>query len=125
MRKKQGKIKDESLARRYRRRLRIREKVIGSPEKPRISVCKSNKHLLVQIVDDSASKTLFSVQTFGKNAVPGAKANKEGAKAVGAMVAKNLKEKNISNAVFDRAGYMFHGVLAAMVEGMRENGIRI
>lgn len=125
MRKRQGKIKDKSLARRYRRRLKIRERVMGSAEKPRISICKSNKHLVVQIINDTESKTLFSVQTFGKNAVPGASANKEGAKAVGTVVAKNLKEKNINRAVFDRAGYRYHGVLAAMVEGMRENGIAI
>ncbi len=125
MRKKQGKIKDKSLERRYRRRLKIRERVVGSAERPRVSICKSNKHLFIQIIDDSESKTLFSVQTFGKNAVPGAAANKDGAKAVGAVVAKNLKEKNINKAVFDRAGYRFHGVLAVMVDSMRENGIVI
>lgn len=125
MRKRQGKIKDKSLARRYRRRLKIRERIVGSAEKPRVSICKSNKHLVVQIIDDNESKTLFSVQTFGKHAVPGASSNKEGAKAVGSAVAKNLKEKNINKAVFDRAGYRYHGVLAAMVESMRENGIVI
>jgi large subunit ribosomal protein L18 len=125
MRKQQGKIKDKSEAKRYRRRLKIRETIIGSSEKPRVSVFKSNRHFFVQIIDDQESKTLFSVQTYGKNAVPGASSNKEGAKAVGAMIAKNLKEKNISKAVFDRAGYRFHGVLAIMVDSMRENGIAI
>ncbi len=125
MRKQQGKIRNKSEARRYRRRLRIRETVSGTSEKPRVSVFKSNKHFFVQIIDDQNSKTLFSVQTYGKNAVPGASSNKDGAKSVGAVVAKNLKEKNIDKAVFDRAGYRYHGVLAAMVESMRENGIAI
>jgi len=125
MRKRQGKIKDKSLERRYRRRLKIRERIVGSAERPRVSICKSNKHLFIQIIDDGDSKTLFSVQTFGKNAPAGASSNKEGAKVVGALVAKNMKEKNINKAVFDRAGYRYHGVLKSMVESMRENGIAI
>jgi len=126
MRKQLRKIKNSSLAKRYRRKLRIRKTVIGSPERPRIAVAKTNKNIFVQAIDDSAHKTLFSVQTFGKNAVAGAKGNnKEGAKLLGAKIAENLKAKKIETAVFDRAGHKYHGVLAALVEGIKENGISI
>jgi len=125
MRKQLGKIKNSSLAKRYRRKLRIRKTVIGSPERPRIAVAKTNKNIFVQAIDDSAHKTLFSVQTFGKNAVAGAKGNKEGAKLLGAKIAENLKANKIETAVFDRAGHKYHGVLAALVEGIKANGISI
>ncbi|RLA62470.1 MAG: 50S ribosomal protein L18 [Epsilonproteobacteria bacterium] len=125
MRKKIGKIKNSSLAKRYRRKLKIRKIVIGSTERPRICVGKTNKNLFVQAIDDSTHKTLFSVQTFGKNAVAGAKGNKEGAKLLGAKIAENLKANKIETAVFDRAGHKYHGVLAALVEGIKENGVSI
>jgi len=125
MRKPIGKIKNSSLASRTRRKLRIRKIVIGSPSRPRIAIAKTNKNLFVQAIDDSAHKTLFSVQTFGKNAVAGAKGNKEGAKLLGAKIAENLKASKIETAVFDRGGYKFHGVLAALVEGIKENGVAI
>lgn len=125
MRKKIGKIADVSTARRQRRRLAIRKKVSGTSERPRIVAQKSNKHLTVQVIDDVAGKTLFSVQTYGKNAVAGAKPNKDGAKAVGAKVAEQLKGQKIETAVFDRAGYRYHGVIAELVGAVRENGIRV
>lgn len=125
MRKQIGKIKNSSLAKRYRRKLKIRKTVIGSTERPRICVAKTNKNIFVQAIDDSAHKTLFSVQTFGKNAVAGARGNREGAKLLGAKVAENLKANKIETAVFDRAGHSYHGVLSALVEGIRENGVSI
>lgn len=125
MRKHTGKIANPKEARRYRRKLSIRKKVSGTPEIPRLSTQKSAKHLSIQVIDDENSKTLFSVQTFGKNAVPNAKANKDGAKLVGEKVASLLKEKNLSRAVFDRSGYKYHGVIATLVESIRENGIQI
>lgn len=125
MRKPFGKIKDSKLASRMRRRLSIRKKVIGSSERPRVNLSKSNKHLVAQVVDDSAHKTLFSVQTFGKTGVSGAKANKDGAKLVGAKVAEKLKASNIQSAVFDRGGLRYSGVLESFVSGMRENGIQV
>ncbi|MCO4794334.1 MAG: 50S ribosomal protein L18 [Bacteriovoracaceae bacterium] len=125
MRKKIGKVADVSTARRQRRRLAIRKKVSGTSERPRIVAQKSNKHLTVQVIDDVAGKTLFSVQTYGKNAVAGAKPNKDGAKAVGTKVAEQLKGQKIETAVFDRAGYRYHGVIAELVGAVRENGIRV
>ncbi len=124
MRKTQGKIKNESKAKEYRRKLSIRKKVNGTSERPRLCIIKSNKHIQVQVVDDTAQKTLFSVQTFGKNAVAKS-GNKEAAKAIGAKVADGLKGKSISKAVFDRNGKLYTGVVAAVADSIRENGIQI
>jgi large subunit ribosomal protein L18 len=123
MRKKLGKIKSEKLAKRMRRKLSIRKKIVGTSDCPRMSVTKSNKNLFVQVIDDSASVTLFSVQTFGKNAVKVA-VNKDGAKEVGTKVAGQLKDKNISQVVFDRSGHKYHGVIATLADTVRESGIK-
>ncbi len=124
IRKQIGKVKKASEERRQRRKLSIRKKVAGTSERPRLSIVRSNKHITVQAVDDAANKTLFSVQTYGKNAVK-ASCNVEGAKVVGAELAKKLSEKSIKTAVFDRNGYRYHGVVAAVVNAARENGIQI
>ena len=124
IRKPQGKVRKASESRRLRRKLAIRKTVSGTAERPRLSVTRSNKHLAIQVIDDAANATLFSVQTYGKNAVA-AKNNVEGAKVVGSKLAEALKAKNITNAVFDRNGLKYHGVVAAVVESARENGIQI
>ncbi|MDC1174360.1 50S ribosomal protein L18 [Bacteriovoracaceae bacterium] len=124
MRKPLGKVKSESAVRKLRRRLSARQKITGTESRPRISVFRSNKHIRVQVINDDTSKTLFSVQTYGKNAVA-AKSNVEGAKVVGAKIAEELKGKKISNAVFDRSGYRYHGVVATLAESIRENGIQV
>ena len=124
MRKPQAKVKNASKAKEMRRKLSIRKKVIGTTERPRICATKTNKHLFVQVVDDQEGKTLFSVQTFGKNAV-GKSANAESAKAVGEAVAKHLSGKNISAGVFDRNGKQYTGVISALATSIRENGIQI
>lgn len=125
MRKQQGKIKSESLERRERRRLSARATVIGTADRPRLCVTKSNKHLKVQVVDDSASKTIMSVQSYGKTAPEGASKNIEGAKVLGKALAEKLKSSNINVAVFDRAGYRYTGAIAALVDSIRENGIQV
>ncbi len=124
IRKQIGKVKNASDVKRQRRKLSIRKKVAGTSDRPRLSITRSNKHITVQAVDDAANKTLFSVQTYGKNAVK-ANCNVEGGKLIGAELAKKLGESNIKNAVFDRNGYRYHGVVAAVVEAARENGIQI
>ncbi len=124
MRKNAAKIKNESKAKEYRRKLSIRKKVVGSAEKPRLAVTKSNKHLRVQVIDDVASKTLFSVQTFGKAKVAD-HANAESAKKVGAALAASLKKNNLSKAVFDRSGKQYTGVIKTLADAIRENGIQI
>ncbi len=124
MRKNISKIKNETKAKEYRRKLSIRKKVVGSAEKPRLAVTKSNKHLRVQIIDDVKSTTLFSVQTYGKAKVASS-CNAEGAKKVGAEVAANLKKNNLTKAVFDRSGKQYTGVIKALADSIRENGIQI
>ena len=124
MRKNAKKIKNETKSKEYRRKLAIRKKVIGSAETPRLCVSKTNKHLRVQAIDDVKSVTLFSVQTYGK-AKAADTANAEGAKKVGAAVAASLKTKNLSRAVFDRSGKQYTGVIKALADSIRENGIQI
>ena len=124
MRKPFGKTKNKELAKRLRRKLSIRSKVIGTAERPRVCVNKTNKHLVVQIIDDESSKTIFSVQTYGKNGTDG-KSNVAGAKVVGAKVAEGLKSKKLENVVFDRAGAKYTGVIAALADTMREQGIKL
>ena len=124
IRKPNRKIRNASDVRKTRRKLSIRKVISGTSDRPRLSMTKSNKHLAIQVIDDSANKTILSVQTYGKNAVQ-AKNNVEGGKLVGAKLAEALKGKNISNAVFDRNGLKYHGVIAAVVETARENGIKI
>ncbi|MAX65646.1 MAG: 50S ribosomal protein L18 [Bacteriovoracaceae bacterium] len=124
MRKSLRTIKNPSKAKEARRKLSIRKKVIGTAERPRVCATKSNSNLFVQVVDDFSGKTIFSVQTFGKNAVAKT-ANTEGAKAVGLEVAKLLENKNIKSAVFDRNGKKYTGVIATLADSIREGGIQI
>jgi len=124
MRKNPAKIKNETKAKEYRRKLSIRKKVVGSAETPRLCVTKSNKHLRVQAVDDVKSVTLFSVQTYGKGKAAD-HANAEGAKKVGAAVAATLKKSNLAKAVFDRSGKQYTGVIKALADSIRENGIQL
>jgi large subunit ribosomal protein L18 len=124
MRKKIGKIKSASKQKQNRRKLSIRKKVIGTTERPRICATKGNKNLFVQVIDDSVSKTIFSVSTFGKNKVAEV-ATVETAKTVGAKVAELCKKNNIETAVFDRNGNVYTGVVKSLADSIRENGIRI
>ena len=124
MRKTLKKIKNPSKAKIYRRKLSIRNHISGTTERPRICATKTNKNLFVQVIDDTQNKTLFSVQTFGKNAVKGG-SNAEGAKVVGAEVAKKMTENKITKAVFDRNGRKYTGVVATLAESIREAGIQI
>ena len=124
MRKPIGKPGKKSDVRKIRRRLAIRKKVSGTAERPRVFVFKGNKNLSVQVIDDVEGKTLFSVQTYGKEGVEG-KPNKEGAKVVGAQVAKVMKEKKLDAGVFDRGAYPYHGVIASLADAIRENGIKL
>ena len=111
------------LARRYRRKLAIRAKVSGTSDKPRLIVNRTNKNLFAQIIDDGEGRSLFSVRTFGKGAVAQG-SHKGAAKSVGIKIAELLKEKNIGTLVFDRNGYKYHGVIAVIVDTLRENGIK-
>ena len=110
---------------RARRKRRIRKKLSGSGERPRVSVFRSAKHIYVQAIDDSKGSTLATVSTLSdgvKGAVEGTKTDE--AKAVGAALAKVLKEKGIEQIVFDRNGYLYHGRVKALAEGAREAGLK-
>ena len=105
---------------RTQRKRRVRGKISGSETLPRVSIFKSNKHVYAQAIDDIAGVTLASAD--GKKM--GLKANIEDAKKVGAAMADALKAKNIETIVFDRNGYLYHGVVAAFADAMREAGIK-
>lgn len=124
MRKVFGKIKDDALRKRMRKKLSIRARLSGTEERPRLCAIKSNKHLSVQVVNDDTSITVFSLHTFGKNAVPGSSKSKEGAKVLGQHVAAELKKRGIAQIVFDRNGRSYHGLLSSLADGVREQGIQ-
>ena len=107
---------------RARRHTRVRRKISGTTECPRLCVYRSNKNLFVQIVDDVKQTTLVSASTLDKE-VKTKHANKEAAKEVGALIAKRALEKNIKTVVYDRGGYIYHGVVKELAEAAREAGL--
>lgn len=108
---------------RIRRHKRVRTKISGTAERPRLCVYRSNTNLYVQIIDDVAATTLVSASTLDK-AVKTKHANKEAAKELGALIAKKALEKNIKTVVFDRGGYIYHGVVKELAEAAREGGLQ-
>ena len=107
---------------RARRHARVRTKVSGTAERPRLCVYRSNSNIYAQIIDDVAGNTLVSCSTLDKD-IKTKHANKEAAKEVGAMIAKKALEKNIDTVVFDRGGYIYHGVVKELAEAAREGGL--
>ena len=110
-------------AQRMHRHKRIRGKISGTPERPRLSVFRSEKHIYAQIIDDVSGKTLVSASSLEKDfACEGTKT--DAAKQVGVTVAERAKAKGIENVVFDRGGYVYHGRVKALAEGAREGGLQ-
>ena len=107
---------------RVRRHARVRTKISGTAERPRLCVYRSNTNLYVQVIDDVAGNTLVSAYTLDKE-VKTKYANKEAAKEVGALIAKRALEKNIKDVVFDRGGYIYHGVVKELAEAARNGGL--
>ena len=107
---------------RERRHIRVRNKISGTAERPRLCVYRSNSNLYVQIIDDVAGNTLAQASTLDKE-VKTKYANKEAAKEVGALIAKKALDKKIKEVVFDRGGYIYHGVVKELAEAARENGL--
>ena len=107
---------------RTRRHLRVRTKISGTAERPRLCVYRSNTNLYVQIIDDVAGNTLVSCSTLDKD-IKTKHANKEAAKEVGALIAKRAKAKKVETVVFDRGGYIYHGVVKELAEAAREGGL--
>ena len=117
----------EKLKREKRLRVhkRIRAKISGTSQVPRLSVFKSNKNLIVQLIDDENGKTVLSLTTFNKDIkdkLTGKKSDK--AYELGALIAKQAKEKGIEKIVFDRGGFIFHGRIEKLAQGLRDNGLK-
>lgn len=117
-------LKKDAL--RKKRHARVRKRVIGTAEKPRLNVFRSIAHIYAQVVDDSTGQTIVSASTLDKELKGQVKSggNIEGAKMVGALVGKRAAEKGIEQVVFDRGGCKYHGRVAALADGAREAGLR-
>ncbi|MEK7704312.1 MAG: 50S ribosomal protein L18 [Myxococcota bacterium] len=112
------------LTGRERRRVRVRKKVFGTAERPRLNVFRSAKHIYAQVIDDVKGVTLVAASTQSKDLRDKLEGKKrDRAKQVGKLVAQFCKEKNIGQVVFDRNGYRYHGRVQAVAEGAREGGI--
>ena len=110
---------------RAKRVRRIRKKITGNGDQPRLRVFKSNKHIYAQIIDDSAGKTLVSMSTVDKGFTKSDDDDKTGsAKKVGLLLAEAAKSAGVSKVVFDRGGYIYHGRVKALSEGAREGGLQ-
>jgi len=109
---------------RVKRHQRIRNKIEGTPERPRLNVFRSASHIYAQIIDDVNSKTLCSASSLSKDFNGKGGGNKEAAKKVGALIAKEALAKGISEVVFDRGGYIFHGRVKELAEAAREGGLK-
>ena len=110
-------------ANRLKRHVRVRAKISGTPECPRLNVFRSAKHIYAQIIDDVNGVTLCAASSMDKE-IEGFGGNKEASKRVGAALASKAKEKGITEVVFDRGGYLYHGRVKELAEGAREGGLK-
>ena len=115
--------KTDRKAERIRRHKRVRNKISGTAEFPRLCVYRSNWNIYFQIIDDDKQVTLASASTLDKE-VKTKKANKEAAKEVGTLIAKRAAAKKITTVVFDRGGYIYHGVVKEVAEAARSGGLQ-
>ena len=112
----------DSNLQRLKRHKRVRGKISGTPERPRLAVYRSNAHISAQIIDDVNGATLVSASTYERD-FEGLGSNKEAARKVGNTLAQRALEKGISTVVFDRGGYIYHGRVSELAEGAREGGL--
>ena len=108
---------------RSRRHFRVRKKVTGTADRPRLAVFRSNKHVVAQVIDDSSGRTLAAASTLEKDLRSGATGNKQAATSVGRLVAERAKAAGVSRVVFDRGGNLYHGRVAAVADAAREAGL--
>ena len=113
----------DTRAQRMKRHSRVRSKISGTPERPRLSVFRSENNIYAQIIDDVAGSTLVSASTVEKG-FEGNGGNVEAAKKIGALVAERALKKGIEEVVFDRGGYIYHGRVQALADGAREAGLQ-
>ena len=110
-------------AARLRRQVRVRKKVLGAPERPRLVVTRSARHISAQVIDDTQGRTLASASTMEADLRAAAGDKSEKAKQVGGLIAQRAKAAGIQSVVFDRAGYKYHGRVAALADSAREGGL--
>lgn len=110
--------------RRVKRHQRVRKNLIGTPEKPRLCVFRSNKNISAQIIDDVNGNTLAAASTLEKDLKGENGGNKEASKKVGELIAKRALDKGIENVAFDRGGFLYHGRVKELAEGAREAGLK-
>lgn len=108
---------------RTRRHIRVRRKISGTAQRPRLCIYRSNSNIYAQIIDDVAGNTLVQASTLDKE-IKTKYSNKAAAKEVGTLIAKRAAEKSIKSVVFDRGGYIYHGVVKELAEAAREGGLK-
>ena len=116
-------LKADKNKTRQKRHLRVRNRVAGTAERPRLNVFRSLKHIYAQVIDDEKGTTLAAASSLDKG-FEGTGGNIAAAKAVGAAIAKKALEKGISEVVFDRGGYIYHGRVAALAQAARDGGLK-
>lgn len=118
-------VANERRQARLKRQVRVRRKVLGTADRPRLTVFRSARHIYAQIIEDTTGKTLAAASTACKEIGEGQTytGNLEAAKAVGSAIAKKAQEKNIKQVVFDRNGFLYHGRVKALAEAAREAGL--
>jgi large subunit ribosomal protein L18 len=107
---------------RFKHKKRIRSKIVGTTERPRLVVFRSNANIYAQLIDDSKANTIVAASTVEKELIKSA-SNIEGSKAVGQLIAKRAMAKGLKNVVFDRGGYLYHGKIKALADAAREAGL--
>lgn len=117
-------MKLSKKAARIKRKIRIRKKIFGTAERPRLVIFRSNKHISAQVINDDAGTTLASSSTMGVEEFKNSSANIVAAKAVGKLVAEEALKQDITTVVFDRNGYIFHGKVKAFADSAREAGLK-
>ncbi|MBE6349184.1 MAG: 50S ribosomal protein L18 [Spirochaetaceae bacterium] len=113
---------NDKQRKRLKRKIHIRKRLHGTAERPRMTVTRSNCNLYIQVIDDDAGKTLAAISTLEKD-FASLKPNKAGAEKLGEAMGARLKEKKITTVVFDRNGYLYHGVVKSLADGARKAGI--
>jgi len=113
----------EKDRKRLKRKIHIRKRIAGTPERPRMSISRSNRALSIQVIDDSKGVTVVSASTLEKE-LKNIKRTVEGAGQLGEIMGKRLLEKNITTVIFDRNGYLYHGLVKALADGARKAGIQ-
>jgi large subunit ribosomal protein L18 len=114
--------KDKQLAL-ARRHHRVRKKVSGSPERPRLAVFRSNRHIVAQVIDDRAGRTLAAASSTERDLRSGPTGNKDTAGSVGRLVAERAKAAGVTKVTFDRGGFLYHGRVAAVADAARQAGL--